>query len=231
MKLSVIIPVYNEENTIDAILDIIEKVDLADLGINKEIVVVDDGSSDRTGEILKKWQDRVILLEHAQNRGKGASIKTALKVVSGDIVIIQDADLEYDPNEYERLLKPILLKRADIVYGSRFIGSDAHRVLFFWHYLGNRFITFLCNLFANLNLSDIETGFKAFRKEVLSSIRLCERDFGFEVEVTLKLAKKRYRFYEVGISYYGRDYSEGKKIRWTDGLKAIWLIFKLAIME
>lgn len=226
MKLSIIVPVYNEENTINLILNVIEKVDLSDLGLTKETIVVNDGSKDKTGRILKQWQDRIILLEHNKNQGKGASIKTALKVASGDIVIIQDADLEYDPNEYRKLLFPILKGRADVVYGSRFIGSEPHRVLLFWHYLGNRLITFLCNFFANLNLTDIETGFKAFRKEVLTSVELCEKDFGFEVEITLKLAKKRYRFYEAGISYYGRDYAEGKKIKWTDGIKAIYFIFK-----
>jgi glycosyltransferase involved in cell wall biosynthesis len=162
MKLSIIVPVYNEENTIDTILDIIEKVDLADLGLEKEIIVVNDGSDDKTGEILRQWQERIIFLEHNKNQGKGASIKTALKVASGDIIIIQDADLEYDPKEYEKLLSPILKGKADVVYGSRFIGSEPRHVLLFWHYLGNRFITFLCNLFANLNLTDVETGFKAF---------------------------------------------------------------------
>lgn len=229
MKLSIIIPVYNEENTIDSILEIVENVDLSDLGLTKEIIVVNDGSDDRSAQILEKWQDRIVLLEHTKNQGKGASIKTALKQVSGDVVIIQDADLEYDPNEYIKLLRPILSNKADVVYGSRFMGSEPHRVLFFWHYLANRFITFLCNLFVNLNLSDVETGFKAFRREAIDSIILKEKDFGFEVEVTIKLAKKRYRFYEVGISYYGRDYTEGKKIKWTDGIKAIYLIFKYTL--
>jgi glycosyltransferase involved in cell wall biosynthesis len=227
MKLSIIVPVYNEENTIDSLLNAIEKVDLADLGLSKELIIVDDCSDDGTPEILKEWQEKgTTVLRHQNNQGKGASIKTALKAASGDIIIIQDADLEYDPNEYRKLLSPILKRRADVVYGSRFVGSEPHRVLFFWHYLGNRLITFLCNLFANLNLTDVETGFKAFSREAINGMRLLENDFGFEIEVTIKLAKRRCRFYEVGISYYGRDYTEGKKIKWTDGIKAIYFIFK-----
>ena len=229
MKLSIVIPVYNEENTIDSVLENVMKVDLEKLGISKEIIVVNDGSNDRTGEILDKWKNRVVLLEHRHNSGKGASINTALEKATGDWVIVQDADLEYDPQEYQRLLNPKILNKADIVYGSRFIGSRPHRVLFFWHFMGNRLITLLCNLFANLNLSDVETGFKLFRKEAINSIELKEKDFGFEVEVTLKLAKKKCRFYEVGISYYGRDFSEGKKIHWTDGIRALYLIFKYGI--
>lgn len=228
MKVSILIPAYNEEKTIDLILNAVNDIDLSDLGLTKEIIVVDDNSEDKTGAILEKWQGKIILFKHSKNQGKGACIRTALKAAAGDIIIIQDADLEYDPLEYRKLVKPIVLNKADVVYGSRFVGSEPHRVLFFLHYQGNRLITFLCNLFANLNLTDVETGFKAFRKEVLNSIELCENDFGFEVEVTVKLAKKRSRFYEVGISYYGRDYAEGKKIRWTDGLRAIYLIFKYA---
>jgi glycosyltransferase involved in cell wall biosynthesis len=229
MKLTVVIPTYNEEKTIEEVLKAVSETEVGDLGLTKEIIVVDDGSSDGTGQIVEKWQDKIILLRHKTNQGKGASIKTALKAASGDIIIIQDADHEYNPREYPRLLEPILKRKADVVYGSRFISSEARRVFFFWHYLGNISITFFCNLLANLNLSDVETGFKAFRKEALNQIELHEKDFGFEVEVTLKLAKKRCRFYETGISYYGRDYTEGKKIRWTDGIKALLLILRYGL--
>lgn len=226
MKLSIIIPVYNEENTIETVLHAVSNVDLSALGIEKEIIVVNDASTDRTSSVLGKWQGKIIPCEHKTNQGKGASIHTGLRAASGDVIIIQDADLEYDPSEYPKILTPLIKGKADVVYGSRFIGSGPHRVLLFYHYLANRGISFLTNLFANLNLSDVETGYKAFRKEAINAITLCEKDFGFEVEVTLKLAKKRFRFYEVGISYYGRDYSEGKKIRWTDGVRALYLIFK-----
>jgi glycosyltransferase involved in cell wall biosynthesis len=226
MKVSILIPVYNEGGTIGKILESVLKVDLAALGLHKEVIVVDDASSDTTRDVVERWKDSVTLIRHEQNRGKGASIRDALKAASGDIVLIQDADLEYDPNDYAALLRPVISQGADVVYGSRFVGSGAHRVLYFWHYQGNRLITFLCNLFGNLNLTDAETGYKVFRKKALDSIQLKEDDFGFEVEVTLKLAKRKYRFYEVGISYYGRDYSEGKKIRWTDGVRALWLIVK-----
>lgn len=226
MKLSIIIPTYNEDRTIASVLKMVKDLDLKEFQLDKEIIVVDDGSTDRTPQILESQKDGIILLRHPKNQGKGACIRKALEVAKGDIVIIQDADLEYDPSDYPKLLKPILSKRADVVYGSRFVGSEPHRVFFFHHYLGNRLLTFLTNLFSNLNLSDVETGYKVFRREALESIELSENDFGFEIEVTLKLAKKGYRFYEVGISYYGRDYEEGKKIDWRDGVKAIWLIFK-----
>lgn len=229
MKLSIVIPVFNEEKTIGLILNSVAKIALSDLSLDKEIIVVNDGSTDSTAQVLEKWREKIILCEHKKNQGKGSSIKTGLAASSGDIVIIQDADLEYDPEEYKKLLKPILLNKADVVYGSRFVGSEPHRVLFFMHYAGNRAITWLCNLFANLNLTDVESGYKVFRRKVLDSIKLCEKDFGFEIEVTLKLAKKRYKFYEVGISYYGRDYNEGKKIKWTDGLRALYLIFKYGL--
>lgn len=227
MKLSIIIPVYNEQQTIRKILEEVAKVDLGDLGITKEVVIVDDGSTDGTQDILGGLEDgNYIICVHQENQGKGASIQTGLSRASGEIIIIQDADLEYDPREYRKLIQPILSGRADVVYGSRFVGSEPHRALFIWHYFGNKLITGLCNLFSNLNLSDIETGYKAFSRPVLDSIQLAEKDFGFEAEVTIKLARKRYRFYEVGISYYGRDYAEGKKIGWPDGLRAVFVILK-----
>lgn len=227
MKLSIIIPIYNEKDTIAQLVEKVERVDLSDLRILKELVIVDDCSTDGTTEILKTFKEKnYIICHHKKNQGKGAAIKTGLSNSTGELVIIQDADLEYDPNEYRRLLVPILMGKADVVYGSRFVGSEPHRVLFFWHYLGNRFITLLCNIFSNLNLTDIETGFKAFKRKALESITLQEKGFGFEPEVTIKLAKKRFHFYEIGISYYGRDYSEGKKIRWLDGLWAIFVILR-----
>lgn len=231
MRLSIIIPVYNEKETIKNILHKVEQVNLQDLGLSKEIIIVDDGSSDGTTDILQELANRgYSILYHQHNMGKGASVHTGLEKATGEVIIIQDADLEYDPEEYRRLLAPITSGQADIVYGSRFVGSQPHRVLFFWHYMGNKFITSFCNLFSNLNLTDVETGAKAFRREALNSIRLRERGFGFEPEVTIKLAKKRWKFYEVGVSYYGRDYVQGKKIRWKDGLWAIWTILRYGLL-
>ena len=219
--ISVIIPVFNEKQTLPLILERVKKQKPA------EIIIVDDGSNDGTGDFLKNYKAKnVKIISHHHNLGKGAAVQTGLKTATQEIVLIQDADLEYNPNEYERLLQPILDGHADVVYGSRFVGSSPHRVLFFWHYLGNKLITFLTDVFANLNLTDIETGFKAFRKEALDSIKIEEDDFGIEPEITIKLARKKWKFYEVGISYYGRGYAEGKKIRWTDGLKAILTIIK-----
>ncbi len=229
MKLSILIPVYNEGNTIGKVLENVSGVDLNGLGLEKEIIVVDDASADATSGVLERWRGRITVIRHERNRGKGASIRDALKAASGDIVLIQDADLEYDPGDYPLLLRPIIFRGADAVYGSRFVGSSAHRALLFWHYQGNRVITFLCNLFGNLNLTDAETGYKVFRKKALDAVILKEDDFGFEVEVTLKLAKRRAKFYEVGISYCGRDYSEGKKIRWTDGIRALFLAVKYGV--
>jgi glycosyltransferase involved in cell wall biosynthesis len=221
IKVSVIIPVYNEAATLPLILEKVQKTKPA------EIIIVDDGSTDGTKNFLDNYRNKnVKILRHETNQGKGAAIHTALKEAGQDVVIIQDADLEYDPADYERLLRPIADGMADVVYGSRFIGSSPHRVLFFWHYFGNKFLTFLTDIAANLNLTDIETGYKAFKKEAISSVRLEEKDFRFEPEVTIKLARKNWRFYEVGISYYGRSYAEGKKIRWTDGFKAIGAIIK-----
>lgn len=225
-RISVIIPVYNESLTLPIILERVQKQKPS------EIMIVDDASSDGSQEFLQNYKAaNVKIIRHENNSGKGAAIRTGLRSATGEIVLIQDADLEYDPSEYDRLLKPILEDRADVVYGSRFVGTDPHRVSYFWHYLGNRSLTFLVNLFANLNLTDMETGYKAFRKSAIDSIKLVENDFGFEPEVTLKLAAKGYRFYEVGISYHGRSYAEGKKIRWTDGVKAVYKIFKHALFS
>lgn len=225
-KVSVIIPVYNEKDTLPKILERVQAQKPA------EIIIVDDNSNDGTEVFLKTCKAKNIkILSHGQNLGKGAAIKTALKTATQEIILIQDADLEYDPADYDRLLQPIAAGQADVVYGSRFVGSSPHRVMFFWHYLGNKFLTLLTNILANLNLTDIETGYKVFRKEALQSITLEENDFCFEPEVTIKLANKNWRFYEVGVSYYGRSYAEGKKIRWTDGLKAIWAILKHGLLR
>lgn len=223
MKVSVIIPVFNESGTIRHIVEMVAAVN-----IPKEIIIVDDASTDGTREILGKELrekvDKVIF--HPFNQGKGAALRTGFSHATGDIVIIQDADLEYDPNEYSLLLQPILEGKADVVYGSRFTGHGPHRVLFFWHYVGNKFITTLSNVVTNLNMTDVETGFKVFRKDILDKIRLEENRFGFEIEITIKLARLKCRIYEVGISYWGRDYSEGKKITWKDGIRAVFCILK-----
>jgi len=223
MKLSVVIPAYNEIGTIREILSRVNAVPL-----EKEIVIVDDCSTDGTGEALREEAaaGRCRLVRHDRNRGKGAALQTGFSAVTGDIVLIQDADLEYDPQEYPKLLKPILDGRADVVYGSRFAGSGEKRVLFYWHSLGNRFLTTLSNMFTNLNLSDMETCYKVFRREVLAKVRIEENRFGFEPEITAKVAKLGCRIYEVGISYTGRTYSEGKKINWKDGVRALWCIVK-----
>lgn len=223
--LSIIIPVYNEKDTL---LQLIERV--RDIEITKEILIVDDGSTDGTSTLIRdaitgKFPD-VKTFEHEANRGKGAAIRTAIQQANGDYIVIQDADLEYDPKEYFTLLAPILDGRADVVYGSRFLGGGAHRVLLFWHRLGNSFLTLLSNMCTNLNLTDMEVGYKVFKSEVLKNINLKSDRFDFEPEITAKVAKKRYRIYEVPISYSGRDYSEGKKIGWRDGIQAIWTIIK-----
>lgn len=225
MKLSVIIPVYNERTTIALLLQRVREV-----GLEKEVIVVDDGSTDGTGDILEALRDQIdTLLYHNRNRGKGAAIRTGLEKATGHVVVIQDADLEYDPQEYYRLIQPIADGRADVVYGSRFIGGDEHRVLFFWHFVGNRFLTLLSNMFTNLNLSDMEVGYKMFKTDVLKRIKIEQHRFGFEPEITAKVAKMRCRIYEIGISYSGRDYTEGKKIRWKDGVWAIWCILKYGL--
>jgi glycosyltransferase involved in cell wall biosynthesis len=225
LKLSIIIPVYNEIGTI---LQIIEKV--KETPFDKEIIVVDDGSTDGTGNLLKEKGDGIIVLFHESNQGKGAAILTAIPHITGGVVIIQDADLEYHPSEYPRLLAPIMDGVADVVYGSRFQGGT-HRVLFFWHALGNRIITNLSNMLTDLNLSDMETGYKVFRAEVIKKIKIESKRFGFEPEVTAKIAKMGCRIYEVPISYWGRDYSEGKKINWKDGFAAIYWIVKYNLLK
>ena len=225
VKLSIVIPVYNEVETIEAVYRRVAAVALDN--IEKEIVIVDDGSADGTVEVLKKLESEgVRILYHEKNRGKGAAIRTGLKEASGKLVLVQDADLEYDPTEYSRLIRPILDDKADVVYGSRFVGAEPHRVLFFWHYVGNRFLTLLSNMFTNLNLTDMETGYKVFRADVLKRIEIQENRFGFEPEITAKVARMKVRIYEVGISYFGRTYEEGKKIRWKDGVRALWCIIK-----
>ena len=223
MKLSVIVPVYNEAQTVEEIVERIRATPF-----ETEIILVDDGSSDGTRDKLKTLvrADDVRVFFHKQNRGKGAALRTGIARATGDIVLIQDADLEYDPREYSKLLQPIIDGDADVVYGSRFSGSGPHRVLFFWHFLGNQFLTMLSNAFTNLNLTDMETCYKVFRREIIQSIQIEEERFGFEPEITAKISKIDCRIYEVGISYRGRSYKEGKKIGWRDGVHAIWCIVK-----
>jgi glycosyltransferase involved in cell wall biosynthesis len=225
--LSVVIPVYNEKNTIREIVRSVEAVSLP--GIEKEILLVDDFSTDGTRDILKDrfdGRDGLRILYHDCNRGKGAALRTGIAQTKGDIVLIQDADLEYDPQEYPKLLAPILAGKADVVYGSRFAGGESKRVLFYWHSLGNKFLTHLSNMFTNINLTDMETCYKVFRGEIVRKIRIEEDRFGFEPEVTSKVARMGCRIYEVGIGYSGRTYAEGKKINWKDGVRAIWCILK-----
>ena len=227
MKLTVVIPAYNEIGTIREILSRVNAVPP-----EKEIVVVDDCSTDGTGEVLREEAaaGQCRLIRHDRNRGKGAALQAGFSAATGDIALVQDADLEYDPGEYPKQLKPILDGKADAVYGSRFVGSREKRVLYFWHSLGNRFLTFLSNMFTNLNLSDMETCYKVFRREILTKIQIEENRFGFEPEITAKVAKLGWRIYEVGISYSGRTYSEGKKINWKDGVRAIFCILKYNLL-
>ncbi len=224
MKLTVIIPAYNEEKTVAQVLRKVQSNKLV-----KEIIVVNDGSTDRTKAQISKVKAqkyRLKLIDKKINEGKGAAVRDALKIATGDVFIIQDADLEYDPDEYKLLLEPILKKKADVVFGSRFVGNQPHRVLYFWHYVGNKFITLLSNCLTNLNLTDIETCYKAFTKDVADKLNLQEKRFGFEPEFTIKAAKMGVRIYEVGISYSGRSYAEGKKINWKDGLVTLWCLVK-----
>jgi len=229
-RLSILIPVFNEVNTVEEILRRVRAADSC--GLEKEIVLVDDASTDGTSDVLKKFQPvaGVKIVSHPFNRGKGAALRTALEHATGDIILIQDADLEYDPSDYPNLLRPIIDRRADVVYGSRFTGGT-HRVLLFWHYMANRLLTLLSNMLCNLNLTDMETCYKVFRRQCVEGLKLTSDRFGIEPELTAKLARRRYRFYETGINYAGRDYAEGKKIGWKDGLAALWFIFRYRFFD
>ncbi|HZQ96696.1 MAG TPA: glycosyltransferase family 2 protein [Candidatus Sulfotelmatobacter sp.] len=229
MKLSVVMPVYNEQATLRPVIERVLSV-----GLDVELLCVDDGSTDDSGRILAQLQrqhPQMKVFPQPRNMGKGAALRRGIQEATGDYVIIQDADLEYDPNDYPLLLGPLQSGQADVVYGSRFVGSGPHRVLYYWHSVGNWFLTLLSNMITNLNMTDMETCYKAFRREVIQSIRLEEDRFGFEPEVTVKVARRGLRVYEVGISYSGRTYAEGKKIGWKDGVRALWCLLKYGIKE
>jgi glycosyltransferase involved in cell wall biosynthesis len=224
MKLSIVIPCYNESKTIENIVAAVKAAPVKE----KEIIIVDDCSTDGTRDILRERVASQVdkILYHEINQGKGAALRTGFQAATGDVVVVQDADLEYDPQEYPRLMDPIVRDKADVVFGSRFMGGEPHRVVYFWHCVGNRFLTLLSNMFTNINLTDMETCYKMFRREVIQSIKIEENRFGFEPEITAKVARGKFRVYEVGISYYGRTYAEGKKIGWRDGFRAIYAIVK-----
>jgi glycosyltransferase involved in cell wall biosynthesis len=227
---SIVIPCFNEVQTLEELLDVVREAPVE----RKQIIVVDDASTDGTAELIRdRLAEKIdIVIYHERNQGKGAALRTGIAAATGDIVIIQDADLEYDPKEYPHLVKPILDKKADVVFGSRFLGHAPHRVLYFWHYVGNRLLTLLSNMFTNLNLSDMETCYKVFRRDVIQSVTIEENRFGFEPEITAKIARiPGIRIYEVGISYYGRTYAEGKKIGWKDGVRAVYCILKYGLFR
>ena len=235
-RLSVVIPVYNEETTLRNLVDRVREVP-----IRKELILVNDCSRDSSREIMEQLEaeaadddfNRIRIFHHEVNQGKGAALRTGFSHVDGDIVIIQDADLEYDPSEYPRLVKPIVENKADVVYGSRFLGDQAHRVLYYWHYLGNKFLTVLSNCFTNLNLTDMETCYKVFRRSVIDELtpKLVQDRFGFEPEITARVARRRHRIYEISVSYSGRTYAEGKHIGWKDGFKALWCIIRFGLAD
>jgi len=229
MKLSVVIPCFNELNTINQVVEAVKKSSVKDI----EVIIVDDYSSDGTREFLQSNLESQVdqVLYHSKNMGKGAALRTGFTAATGDIVLVQDADLEYDPQEYPLLIEPILQGKADVVFGSRFQGGRPHRVVYYWHRIGNSFLTMLSNMLTNINLTDMETCYKAFRKEIIQSIKIEEKRFGFEPEITAKVAKLDCRIYEVGISYYGRTYKEGKKIGWKDGFRAIYCILKYNLFK
>ncbi|NOT01611.1 MAG: glycosyltransferase family 2 protein [Phycisphaerales bacterium] len=233
MLLSIVIPVYNEKATV---AELVSRVVAVDVGMDREIILVDDGSTDGTRDLYpqieRQWPGVPIHIKlQSRNRGKGAALQAGFALARGDVIIIQDADLEYDPRDYPRLLQPILDGKADVVYGSRFVGSGPHRVMYFWHMVGNRLVTLLSNMMTNLNLTDMETCYKVFRREVLAGMELQSRRFTIEPELTAKVARGKWRVYEVGISYAGRSYEEGKKITWKDGLAALWAVFRFRFLN